>query len=107
MFRSSVFFTVLCLGASASASDFASRSTPGVGEEFGLYAYGDSIGGLSLFYGDGKIWIFTIWTFTTIQDHIDEVLGKALIGDPANSTAPNTSSVSCKYILHPAVMIMC
>ena len=55
MFRSSVFFTVLCLGASAYASDFASRSTPGVGEEFGLYAYGDSIGGLSLFYGDGKI----------------------------------------------------
>ncbi|KAJ5804532.1 uncharacterized protein N7518_000835 [Penicillium psychrosexuale] len=71
MFSSSVFCTALCLGASVYASDFASRSTPGVGEEFGLYAYGDSIGGLSLFYGDGK----------------------ALIGDPANSTASNTSSV--------------
>ncbi|KAJ6139785.1 hypothetical protein N7471_006271 [Penicillium samsonianum] len=63
---------MLCLGASAYASQVVSRSPPGAGEKFGLYAYGGSVGGLSLFYGDGK----------------------ALIGDPANSTASTTSSVS-------------
>ncbi|KAJ5373333.1 hypothetical protein N7517_005339 [Penicillium concentricum] len=69
MFRFSVFCLVLCLGASAYAARIVSRSDPSAGEQFGLYAYGESVGGLSLFYGDGK----------------------ALIGDPANSTASNTS----------------
>ncbi|KAJ5502248.1 hypothetical protein N7463_005122 [Penicillium fimorum] len=71
MFRFSVFYMVLCLGASAYAARIVSRSGPSTGEQFGLYAYGESVGGLSLFYGDGK----------------------ALIGDPANSTASNASSI--------------
>ncbi|CAI7597103.1 unnamed protein product [Penicillium glandicola] len=71
MFRLFVYCTILCLGASVYASGVVSRSAPAVGEEFGLYAYGESVGGLSLFYADGK----------------------AMIGDPANSTASTTSSV--------------
>ncbi|KAJ5492115.1 hypothetical protein LT330_005046 [Penicillium expansum] len=62
---------MLYLGASAYASAVVPRTPPSAGEKFGLYAYGESFGGLSLFYGDGK----------------------ALIGDPANSTASTTSSV--------------
>ncbi|KAJ5811147.1 hypothetical protein N7447_010663 [Penicillium robsamsonii] len=52
MFRFSVFYMALCLGASAYAARIVSRSGPSAGEKFGLYAYGESVGGLSLFYGD-------------------------------------------------------
>jgi hypothetical protein len=44
---------MLCL--LASASGFVPRAAPGVGESFGLYAYGESLGGLSLFYADGTV----------------------------------------------------
>jgi hypothetical protein len=33
------------------------RAAPGVDESFGLYAYGDSVGGLSLFYADGTVFL--------------------------------------------------
>ncbi|KAJ5141155.1 uncharacterized protein N7443_010874 [Penicillium atrosanguineum] len=45
---------MLCLGASASASALISRSAPAANEKFGLYAYGENLGGLSLFYADVK-----------------------------------------------------
>ncbi|KAJ5413086.1 hypothetical protein N7465_005391 [Penicillium sp. CMV-2018d] len=70
MFRFLVSCTMLCLGASAYAPTVARRA-PGTGEQFGLYAYGESVGGLSLFYADGQ----------------------AQIGDPANSAASEVSSV--------------
>jgi hypothetical protein len=46
---------MLCL--LASASSFVPRAAPGVDESFGLYAYGDSVGGLSLFYADGTVFL--------------------------------------------------
>ncbi|OOQ81989.1 putative cytochrome p450 protein [Penicillium brasilianum] len=61
---------MLCL--LASASGFVPRAAPGVGESFGLFAYGDSIGGLSIFYADGK----------------------AFVGDPSNSTSSSAVPVS-------------
>lgn len=45
---------MLCYGTFASASAFAPRSAPEVNEKFVLYAYGESVGGLSIFYADGK-----------------------------------------------------
>jgi hypothetical protein len=51
MFISSISFAALSLLGSASA--LATRDAPDVNEEFGLYAYGASIGGLSLFYAEG------------------------------------------------------
>ncbi|KAF4765683.1 hypothetical protein HAV15_003369 [Penicillium sp. str.  len=65
---------MLCLGASAYAPAVARRA-PSTGEQFGLYAYGEAVGGLSLFYADGQ----------------------AHIGDPANSTASEVSSVYCYH----------
>ncbi|KAJ5388160.1 hypothetical protein N7509_010701 [Penicillium cosmopolitanum] len=50
MFISSI--TLAALGLIGSASALATRDAPDVNEEFGLYAYGDSIGGLSLFYAE-------------------------------------------------------
>lgn len=91
MFQFLVSYTMLYLGASAYASAVVPRTPPSAGEKFGLYAYGESFGGLSLFYGDGKL----LYSPTTILRHTDEVIGKALIGDPANSTASTTSSVYC------------
>ncbi|KAJ5869655.1 hypothetical protein N7455_004596 [Penicillium solitum] len=70
MLRFLVSCTMLCLGASAYAPAVARRA-PSTGEQFGLYAYGEAVGGLSLFYADGQ----------------------AHIGDPANSTASEVSSV--------------
>lgn len=55
MFRLLVSCTMLCLGASAYAPTVARRA-PDTGEQFGLYAYGESVGGLSLFYADGKLY---------------------------------------------------
>lgn len=46
--------SVAALGLLGSASALATRDAPDVNEEFGLYAYGDSIGGLSLFYAEGS-----------------------------------------------------
>ncbi|KAJ5670732.1 uncharacterized protein N7477_006095 [Penicillium maclennaniae] len=74
MFRFLVSPIMLFLGACASASAFVSRSTPAANEKFGLYAYGENVGGLSLFYANGL----------------------AYIGDPANSTSSTASSVSFK-----------
>lgn len=45
MFHLLVSATVICLGASVSAA---------TDKSFGLYAYGDSVGGLPLFYDGGK-----------------------------------------------------
>lgn len=53
MFISSI--TLAALGLIGSASALATRDAPDVNEEFGLYAYGDSIGGLSLFYAEGSM----------------------------------------------------
>lgn len=53
MLRFLVSYTILCLGASAYTPTVARRA-PSSGEKFGLYAYGESVGGLSLFYADGK-----------------------------------------------------
>ncbi|KAJ5267744.1 hypothetical protein N7478_010552 [Penicillium angulare] len=72
MFKLGIFMTILCLGASASASSDVPRSTDESDEGFGLYAYGDSVGGLPLFYSEGK----------------------AFIGDPTNSTSSTASSVT-------------
>lgn len=41
------------LGLLGPASALVARDAPGTNENFGLYAYGDSIGGLSLFYAGG------------------------------------------------------
>lgn len=41
------------LGLLGSASALVTRDAPGANEKFGLYAYGDAIGGLSLFYAGG------------------------------------------------------
>lgn len=54
MLRFLVSCTMLCLGASAYAPQVARRA-PSTGEQFGLYAYGEAVGGLSLFYADGKL----------------------------------------------------
>jgi len=35
------------------ASALIARDSPEVNEKFGLYAYGDAVGGLSLFYAGG------------------------------------------------------
>jgi hypothetical protein len=51
MLRRFIPGAMLCL--LASASGFVPRAAPGVDESFGLYAYGDSISGLSIFYADG------------------------------------------------------
>jgi hypothetical protein len=53
MLRSFVFCAVLGLLGSASAGALAARDAPEVNEAFGLYAYGDSVSGLSLFYAGG------------------------------------------------------
>ncbi|KAJ5094764.1 hypothetical protein N7456_010625 [Penicillium angulare] len=67
MYRLLTSVAIFCLGASASM--FVSRSAD---ESFGLYAYGDSLGGLPLFYSEGK----------------------AFVGDPTNSTSSTASSVT-------------
>ncbi|KAJ5674191.1 hypothetical protein N7462_009630 [Penicillium macrosclerotiorum] len=78
---------LLCL--LASASGFVPRSAPDVDESFGLYAYGDTIGGLQIFYAD---------------------VGKAFAGDPSNSTSSNavpivfersSDSSSSEWIANP------
>jgi hypothetical protein len=55
MLRHLVSGAILCL--LASASGFVPRAAPGVDESFGLYAYGESVGGLSLFYADGIVFL--------------------------------------------------
>lgn len=66
MFRFLVSATMLCHWAAASASAFAPRSAPEVNEKFGLYAYGESVGGLSVFYADGKSYFIRacVWNQT-------------------------------------------
>jgi hypothetical protein len=46
-------FTCTLLSLVLSSSALVSRSTPGAGEQFSLYAYGGPVGGLPLFYSDG------------------------------------------------------
>ncbi|KAJ5167972.1 uncharacterized protein N7482_003566 [Penicillium canariense] len=72
MLRHLIPGAILCL--LASAYGFVPRAAPEVDKNFGLYAYGDSVGGLSLFYADGK----------------------AFIGDPSNSTSSSAVPVSFK-----------
>lgn len=57
MFRFLVSATILCLGACDFASAFVSRSAPAANEKFGLYAYGENVGGLSLFYANGNYFL--------------------------------------------------
>ena len=45
------FFLFVMVGVLASATPVVRRAPTG---DFGLYAYGDTVGGLSLYYGDGK-----------------------------------------------------
>ncbi|KAH8697450.1 hypothetical protein BGW36DRAFT_427412 [Talaromyces proteolyticus] len=70
MFSGLLSTTVLCLVTSSFA--LVTRSTPEVGEKFGLYAYGDSLGGVPLFYADGK----------------------AFVGDSSNSTSSSIYNVT-------------
>lgn len=42
------------LGLLGPVSALIARDAPEANEKFGLYAYGDSIGGLSLFYAGGE-----------------------------------------------------
>ncbi|KAJ5090226.1 hypothetical protein N7532_008910 [Penicillium argentinense] len=72
MLRSFVFCAVLGLLSSASAGALATRNAPQVNEAFGLYADGDSVGVHSLFYAGGK----------------------AMVGDPSNSTSADAFPVS-------------
>ncbi|KAJ5596448.1 hypothetical protein N7450_002906 [Penicillium hetheringtonii] len=60
------------LGFLSFASALVARDSPEVNEKFGLYAYGDAVGGLSLFYAGGK----------------------AMIGDPSNSTSADAAPVA-------------
>jgi hypothetical protein len=55
MLRHLISDAMLCL--LASASGFVPRAAPGVDEGFGLCAYGESVGGLSLFCADGNIFL--------------------------------------------------
>ncbi|KAL4816711.1 hypothetical protein BDW67DRAFT_161402 [Aspergillus spinulosporus] len=72
MLSRSLFFAVVCLFvAAASAYPIDDHQGPATSDAFSLYAYGDGISGLPVFYADGK----------------------AQVGDPRLSTAKVTEEV--------------
>ncbi|KAL4746684.1 hypothetical protein BDW72DRAFT_184511 [Aspergillus terricola var. indicus] len=72
LFRA-LFFAVVCLSVAAApyAHPIDDRQGPATSDTFSLYAYGDGISGLPVFYADGK----------------------AQIGDPKLSTAKVTEEI--------------
>lgn len=53
MWAKSLAFCILALGSNVSAGISSRRSSDS--DSFSLYAYGNSIGGLPLYYSDGKL----------------------------------------------------
>lgn len=89
MLATAILFTIANFVGSAFA--LATRDAPDINKSFNLYAYGGSVGGLSLFYADG---MDQDHLFAHIIDYFH--IGKAKIGDPNNSTSANAVPVSCK-----------
>ncbi|QKX58306.1 uncharacterized protein TRUGW13939_05428 [Talaromyces rugulosus] len=100
-----MFFNILtCLACTLlslviSSSAFVSRSTPSAGEEFSLYAYGDSVGGLPLFYSDGKAAVGILSSSNSSASNVtfertsDSSTG-SLVGNPPNGTSASSANSS-------------
>jgi hypothetical protein len=53
-FHTLVLLSFWCRGLFAYAHPLDRRQAPAIENTFNLYAYGDSISGLSVYYADGK-----------------------------------------------------
>ncbi|KAJ0413931.1 hypothetical protein BJY00DRAFT_319289 [Aspergillus carlsbadensis] len=83
-----VLLAFWCRGLFASAHPLDRRQAPAIEDAFNLYAYGDSISGLSVYYADGKAEIGD-WTRAT-----------AKVAYPVYFTVVTTSSSSETWIAH-------
>lgn len=101
MFR---LFSLSVLLIAALGSVGLARPLEKRGEEFGIYAFGDNISGLQIYYSNGKLWDISNSETPTPPREIplSEVylnLGAALLCDPTQpSNSTDMLPVTCAYL---------
>jgi len=91
--RAVSILSFLALSSFAAAAQVESRSSPS--ESYNLYAYGEGVGGLSLYYSEGKSQRHESWTQLVYLSG-SKCAGNAVIGKKA---PPNATEVTCKNLL--------
>jgi hypothetical protein len=88
MFSRALFFAVVCLFvAGASAYPIDDGQDPNTSDAFSLYAYGDGISGLPVFYADGICLPFRVLSeWPSVGIHTDSTVSQAKL----KSAIPNS-----------------